>query len=93
MKMLPNTSDFLTVTNLSFDLSNIAIELVFQQIKFCQFQLIVFKDLEETPGKVNESPFEHGWFMKLRLNAEGKSSFSKLLDEAAYKKHVEDSAH
>lgn len=51
------------------------------------------QDLEETPGKVNESPSEHGWFMKIRVGSEGKSSFEKLLDEVAYKKHVDDSAH
>ena len=42
---------------------------------------------------MNESPSEHGWFMRIRVGAEGKSSFDKLLDEVAYKKHVEDSAH
>ncbi|RYH24372.1 hypothetical protein EON65_16755 [archaeon] len=34
-----------------------------------------------------------GWFIKLKLSAEGKQELNKLLDEAAYKKHVEDSKH
>lgn len=46
-----------------------------------------------TPGKVNENPINLGWFMKIKLGSEGLATFDKLLDEAAYKKHVEDSAH
>lgn len=45
------------------------------------------------PGKVNESPINLGWFMKIKLGSEGLATFEKLLDEEAYKKHVEDSAH
>eukprot|EP01031_Cornospumella_fuschlensis_P031629 gene31629-38224_t len=50
-------------------------------------------ELTTTPGKVNESPMKDGWFIKLKLSAEGKQELNKLLDEAAYKKHVEDSKH
>ena len=46
--------------------------------------------LEDSPGKVNESPFEQGWFVKIRLSAQGKAEFEKLLDEVAYKKHTEE---
>ena len=35
--------------------------------------------LEETPGKVNESPFEGGWFIKLKVDAAGKAEFAKLM--------------
>ena len=50
--------------------------------------------LEETPGKVNESPAEGGWFIKLKVGAAGKADFaSKLMDGAAYKAHIEADKH
>jgi len=49
--------------------------------------------LEETPGKVNESPLEGGWFIKLKVSAAGKADFAKLLDEKAYKKMCDEEAH
>ena len=49
--------------------------------------------LEDTPGKVNESPLEGGWFIKLKVGAAGKSDFAKLLDEKAYKKMCDEEAH
>lgn len=49
--------------------------------------------LEETPGKVNESPFEAGWFIKLKVGAAGKADFAKLLDAGAYKKMCDEEAH
>ena len=45
--------------------------------------------LEDSPGKVNESPFESGWFIKVKLDNSGKEEMSKLLDADAYKKHTE----
>lgn len=51
------------------------------------------QDLEETPGKVNDSPINLGWFMKIKVGSEGLATFNNLLDEEAYKKHVEDAAH
>ncbi len=53
----------------------------------------VNSELETAPGKVNDSPLKEGWFIKLKLSAEGKKELDKLLDEAAYEKHVEDSKH
>mmetsp|Transcript_8553 Transcript_8553/g.7662 ORF Transcript_8553/g.7662 Transcript_8553/m.7662 type:complete len:148 (+) Transcript_8553:117-560(+) len=41
--------------------------------------------LSSNPGTVNESPFESGWFIKLKLNDDGLKEFKELLDEAAYK--------
>ena len=49
--------------------------------------------LEETPGKVNEAPLEGGWFIKLKVGAAGKADFAKLLDEKAYKAHLDAEAH
>jgi glycine cleavage system H protein len=46
--------------------------------------------LEDSPGKVNESPLDQGWFIKIKLSAQGKTDLGKLLDEAAYKKHTEE---
>jgi len=66
------------------------------------------KALVETPGKVNESALGSGWFIKLKvrnstrniilLNLKqlgdlGLEEFNNLLDEAAYKSHLEESAH
>lgn len=45
--------------------------------------------LDESPGIVNESPIEEGWFMKIKVSAGGKSDFDSLMDEAAYEAHVE----
>lgn len=42
--------------------------------------------LEETPGKVNESPLDGGWFVKLRLN--DADELTGLLDETGYETHV-----
>jgi len=49
--------------------------------------------LEEAPGKVNESPIEGGWFIKLKVSAAGKAEFEKLLDEKAYKAHCDAEKH
>eukprot|EP01039_Chlorochromonas_danica_P001823 gene1823-1992_t len=55
--------------------------------------LEVNHELESTPAKVNESPLKEGWFIKLKISAEGKKDLEKLLDEQAYQKHVEESKH
>jgi glycine cleavage system H protein len=49
--------------------------------------------LETAPGTVNESPFEKGWFVKIKVGEEGKKQFDSLLDKAAYDKHIEDTKH
>ncbi len=51
----------------------------------------VNSNLDDTPSLVNESPIEEGWFMKIKLSAEGKSEFEVLSYEAAYTEHVENS--
>jgi glycine cleavage system H protein len=43
--------------------------------------------LNETPGLVNESPQDEGWFLKLKLA--DKSQLAALMDEAAYKAFAE----
>mmetsp|Transcript_1299 Transcript_1299/g.2101 ORF Transcript_1299/g.2101 Transcript_1299/m.2101 type:complete len:156 (+) Transcript_1299:76-543(+) len=48
----------------------------------------VNEELEGQPGTVNESPFESGWFMKLKIA--DKTQLDGLMDEAAYKAHCED---
>ncbi len=50
-------------------------------------------DLADTPGKVNESPYEKGWFIKIKVDSDGKAQFAKLLDEKAYKTHLESEKH
>jgi glycine cleavage system H protein len=40
-----------------------------------------------SPGTVNQSPMGEGWFFKLRLADPGE--LDALMDEAAYRKHVE----
>jgi len=42
--------------------------------------------LEDEPGKVNSDPFGEGWFYKIKLSDAGE--LDKLMDEAAYEKHV-----
>jgi len=49
--------------------------------------------LEENPAKVNESPVKEGWFVKIKLSAQGKKDFEKLMDEAKYKAHVDAEKH
>jgi glycine cleavage system H protein len=49
--------------------------------------------LEDNPSFVNEEPLGKGWFIKLKLNATGKSELGGLLDEAAYKQFCEDDKH
>ena len=45
--------------------------------------------LDDSPGVVNESPIEEGWFMKVRLSDAGKADFEGMMDEGAYEAHVE----
>jgi glycine cleavage system H protein len=45
--------------------------------------------LKEHPEHVNEDPYGKGWILKLR----GVTANPKLLDEAAYAKHVEGQQH
>ena len=42
----------------------------------------VNETLEDEPGKVNESPQDQGWFVKLKLLQ--SSEINTLMDEAAY---------
>ena len=51
----------------------------------------VTSNLDDTPGLVNDSPIEEGWFMKIKLNGTGMADFEGLMDEAAYTEHVENS--
>jgi len=51
------------------------------------------ESLGDAPSKVNESPIEEGWFCKVKVGAAGKSQFEELMDEAAYKTHVENEEH
>lgn len=43
--------------------------------------------LEGEPGKVNESPDDQGWFVKLAVA--DKSELDALMDESAYKAHTD----
>mmetsp|Transcript_29590 Transcript_29590/g.96360 ORF Transcript_29590/g.96360 Transcript_29590/m.96360 type:complete len:165 (+) Transcript_29590:26-520(+) len=46
------------------------------------------EDLVENPGKVNESPYEEGWFIKVKPSA--PAEMDSLLDAAAYTAHCSD---
>ena len=46
--------------------------------------------LSSNPGLVNASPMGEGWFFKLKIADKGE--LAQLMDEAAYKKFVEDLA-
>lgn len=43
--------------------------------------------LDGEPGKVNDSPADAGWFVKLELADKGE--LDALMDDAAYKAHTE----
>jgi glycine cleavage system H protein len=43
--------------------------------------------LAEEPGKINESPEDEGWFMKMKLTA--SDELAELMDADAYKVFVE----
>ena len=45
----------------------------------------------ESPELVNSSPYQDGWLVKIRLS--DKAEAAGLLDAAAYRAHVGDSAH
>ncbi|MEF8725383.1 MAG: glycine cleavage system protein GcvH [Candidatus Bipolaricaulota bacterium] len=48
----------------------------------------VNQSLEGAPEKINESPFEEGWLVKLDMDDE--SEFSELLDESEYENQIAD---
>jgi len=45
----------------------------------------VNEELVQHPEKVNESPYDEGWILKLKI---GNPDLSKLMDEAAYEKFI-----
>lgn len=45
----------------------------------------------ESPELVNSSPYQDGWLVKVRMS--DKAEAAGLLDAAAYRAHVGDSAH
>eukprot|EP01118_Nematostelium_gracile_P020529 TRINITY_DN9978_c0_g1_i1.p2 TRINITY_DN9978_c0_g1~~TRINITY_DN9978_c0_g1_i1.p2 ORF type:complete len:171 (+),score=43.38 TRINITY_DN9978_c0_g1_i1:55-567(+) len=47
--------------------------------------------LKNDPALINKSPYEDGWMVKLKLSS--PKEVESLMDDAAYKKHVEDSKH
>lgn len=47
----------------------------------------VNKTLEQSPETINESPFENGWVMKVKMS--DASEIGKLLDAAGYAKVIE----
>jgi glycine cleavage system H protein len=48
-------------------------------------------ELEDAPERVNESPFEAGWFFK--LNAGDLADFDALMDAGAYETFVQELDH
>jgi glycine cleavage system H protein len=48
--------------------------------------IAVNEALDGEPGKVNESPDDEGWFVKIKLSDAGE--LAGLMDDAAYKDHV-----
>jgi glycine cleavage system H protein len=45
------------------------------------------EELEDTPEKVNESPYEDGWFFKIKM--QHPAELDELLDAAAYELECE----
>lgn len=50
--------------------------------------LAVNKALEDTPEKVNQDPYEEGWFIRIRPDS--SDELSALMDAAAYEKYCEE---
>jgi len=48
-------------------------------------------DLVATPELVNQDPYGNGWLLKLK--PADKSALAKLMDAAAYTKHLETESH
>lgn len=48
--------------------------------------IAVNEDLEDTPEKVNESPYEEGWMIKIKLS--DLSELDSLLSADDYKEHI-----
>ena len=53
----------------------------------------VNEGLADSPANVNSSPLGEGWFMKIKLNDQGKADFEALMDDAAYKTHCDEEEH
>jgi len=51
----------------------------------------VNSELTESPGLVNQGPFEKGWMLKLKV--EDPAQVESLLNAASYKQFIEDDAH
>lgn len=49
--------------------------------------------LEGEPGLVNNSPFEEGWFIKMKISSAGVEDAKKLLDEEKYAEVKENDKH
>ena len=47
--------------------------------------------VEETPGLINQSPFENGWLFKIELAK--PEELDSLLDESGYEKHLKEHGH
>lgn len=46
----------------------------------------VNEELEDSPEKVNESPYEDGWMIKIKLS--NPSEVEGLMDASTYKEHI-----
>lgn len=49
------------------------------------------KEVEDTPGLINQSPYEEGWLFKMEITK--PEELTSLLDEAGYEKHLKDQDH
>ena len=47
-------------------------------------------ELQGTPERINEEPYEGGWMVKIKLSVSGEEVFAKLMDAAGYSKHTEE---
>ena len=53
--------------------------------------LEINEELVDHPEIINESPFEEGWIVKIKVAGSGE--LSKMMDAAAYEKHLESEDH
>ena len=40
--------------------------------------------MDTEPGVVNDSPFDNGWFIKVKLSEAGETDFKGLLNQTDY---------
>ncbi|MBP7088085.1 MAG: glycine cleavage system protein GcvH [Candidatus Omnitrophica bacterium] len=53
--------------------------------------IAINKDLINNPQWINESPFENGWMLKIKI--ENPQELEQLMDEVAYQNFIKEESH